>query len=801
MSSLKSQASSPRPQVPGPKSASEFLDFRLSTFDFQLQLEGVVRAVAIHSPTTYSWFGKASPQLLPQIRRVLTPKTARSYLLYNLQGRLYSDFYCKGAATPPAAVGDVAAPALLGVTPFVEEMSAANSGQGYWEEGWEVRAVEEGVPLAHRGGLELRAPNGYVRESGPYEPGMPVSLRFPKEYLGISPGFYMAAGDNPLPSDGGGLVRFYWHLDPEGAVRLMRLATEALNGAGLPFRLKALNAHDSYRRCDSAVLYVPRRDYGEVARIVEGIYPELLPNMKQAVPALTKPLAPGLGFAEDPGGENSFGQHRCRLIAEGLLLAHEAGISAPEERLRVVIESFSEAGVSLDTPYLNPGSEDVYQFHPRLLEKVASPRKKRASAGGSEAYLRAAAEIGAHLAKEAVWYDGQCNWMGAQVQQERGGYQSLSYRALGPDMYGGTSGIALFLAELHAVTGDHTLRDTALGAIRQAITHVDKVDPIGRLGLHSGWHGIALSAARVGTLLGEGSLIEAAHSLTRRIVEEAEVENGQGPTEKREFDLLAGRAGAVVGMLALRSAFDDPSLTRFAARMGDSLLESAEKRQKWYSWKAASFKSPRNLTGLSHGTAGVGLALVELYRATRDDAYLQGAQMAFAYERAHFDAQVGNWPDFRGEPGSVVRGKGPRQFALAWCHGAPGIALSRLRAHELLGDEIYRQEALTAMRTTHAALRSAAQFGQGNYSLCHGLAGNAEALLHGEQLLGDEWRDAHHMALEIADMGIEAYASSPRSWPSGAGGGENPSLMIGLAGTGLFYLRLANPSTPSVLLV
>jgi hypothetical protein len=40
-------------------------------------------------------------------------------------------------------------------------------------------------------------------------------------------------------------------------------------------------------------------------------------------------------------------------------------------------------------------------------------------------------------------------------------------------------------------------------------------------------------------------------------------------------------------------------------------------------------------------------------------------------------------------------------------------------------------------------------------------------------------------------------------WPCGVpGGGESPSLMLGLAGIGHFYLRLYDPaSVPSVLLV
>ena len=43
------------------------------------------------------------------------------------------------------------------------------------------------------------------------------------------------------------------------------------------------------------------------------------------------------------------------------------------------------------------------------------------------------------------------------------------YKTLGPDVYAGTSGIALFMAELAGLTGDPEVRRTAFGAIRHAL--------------------------------------------------------------------------------------------------------------------------------------------------------------------------------------------------------------------------------------------------------------------------------------------------------------------------------------------
>jgi hypothetical protein len=59
-------------------------------------------------------------------------------------------------------------------------------------------------------------------------------------------------------------------------------------------------------------------------------------------------------------------------------------------------------------------------------------------------------------------------------------------------------------------------------------------------------------------------------------------------------------------------------------------------------------------------------------------------------------------------------------YAVGWCHGAPGIGLSRLRAFELTGDEQYQREARLALRATSRALRDSTLTG---FSLCHGILG------------------------------------------------------------------------------
>jgi hypothetical protein len=188
-----------------------------------------------------------------------------------------------------------------------------------------------------------------------------VGLPHPKELPALSPGFYSAFGDRPFPaSKTTPVVRLYWNLTRDGAALFVQIVSERLNHAHLPFRFKTLSDPDRYERCDAAVIYIPADGYQGAAPIIEQIYAHLAPVLRSATPVFAKPLAPGLGLAEDPPGGHSFGMHRCGLVADGLIAAHSEAASSLEERVELVIRRFAEAGISIGAPFLNPGSTDSY---------------------------------------------------------------------------------------------------------------------------------------------------------------------------------------------------------------------------------------------------------------------------------------------------------------------------------------------------------------------------------------------------------------------------------------------------------
>lgn len=130
----------------------------------------------------------------------------------------------------------------------------------------------------------------------------------------------------------------------------------------------------------------------------------------------------------------------------------------------------------------------------------------------------------------------------------------------------------------------------------------------------------------------------------------------------------------------------------------------------------------------------------------------------------------------------------------AWCHGAPGIGLSRLRAYEVLKDDIYKVEAERAIENTIKSI----SIEQQNYSMCHGALGNAETLIYGYQVLGNP--DYLNKAEEIAIKGWESAEKINKPWRCGTMNSvSDPSFMLGEAGIGYYLLRLVNQDVPSLL--
>lgn len=406
-------------------------------------------------------------------------------------------------------------------------------------------------------------------------------------------------------------------------------------------------------------------------------------------------------------------------------------------------------------------------------------------------FLESADRIGTRLCRDAVWSGQRCNWLGWALEVVSGSWSPV-YRAQGASLYDGTAGIALFLGRLYSFTQDPLQRITALGALNQATTAAASVEPGLRPSLYSGTTGIAYATIQLGFELSDDRMLAQGLKALR---EAAKIPDGQ-----IWMDIIGGSAGAIQALLELAQRLDVPELVEQAVSHGKLLLQSAVKSDKGWSWDTLPGQSEKHLLGYGHGAAGIGCALLELWAETGDAQYREAAVEAFRYERGYFSPQDHNWPDLRSMAAYGVP-ENQTVFALAWCHGGPGIGLSRLRALELLEDAEIAHDLDEAVQLTASACSNVAFPASGSLCLCHGLGGNAELMLCTADSHGRD--DLRQIAENIGHQANIQVQLDNFPWPCGVtGAGETPNLMLGLAGIGHFYLRLYDSvQVGSILLV
>jgi hypothetical protein len=328
------------------------------------RLTNALRSLVIVSPNEFTLGGQRIP-VTPQPDVTGRPVLPQHAMIAALQAQLYGAAYNRPF--------DPAVPLRMPqtFTDMNDDLSRANPGRERWDHGWQVyQALPTGVIQAHKHGRAHMFLSGQYMASGavpgsnaPVQQGSVVSVYLAKEMRNFQEGFYIALGEQVQPYyEQASLVRLYWNIRPDGAVPIVRDLVGRFNRFQVPFRFKCLSYSELYDRFDAGVLFVGRRRWDITAVLVAELYPKIAQYLKPEVPSFTKPLAPGLALAEDPGSGDSFGTSRCRLIAEGVWEAYQRGLQTESARLDKIAEAFTRAGVSPAHPWLNPGSVDIYDL-------------------------------------------------------------------------------------------------------------------------------------------------------------------------------------------------------------------------------------------------------------------------------------------------------------------------------------------------------------------------------------------------------------------------------------------------------
>lgn len=417
----------------------------------------------------------------------------------------------------------------------------------------------------------------------------------------------------------------------------------------------------------------------------------------------------------------------------------------------------------------------------RQQTRPARPLPETAEAPDRERLVAAAAAVGDRLERLAFCGADDASWLGLTLVNEK----HWSLMPMGADLYGGVSGVALFLAYLGELTGEE--RHTALAmkawqtVRRQAEQH--KSSDIS-LGCFNGLSGLVYAQAHLHALWGDPALLAEAEEMVERVRPAVE--------RDEDYDIIGGTAGCLAALLCLHRHAHSARALSAAVACGEHLLAHAHAAGSGLGWLTrVSPEVP--LTGFSHGAAGIAWALLGLADETGETRFREAAIQAIEYERGLYSPAARNWPDLRGRTAEQARAQAdaPPNYMCTWCHGAPGVGLARLHALGQLDDEALRPEVSAALATTLAE-----GFGA-NHSLCHGDLGNLDFVLQADERLADA---ELHARRERLAAGVVASIEH-NGWLCGVPTGvETPGLMLGIAGIGYGLLRLADPArVPSLL--
>jgi type 2 lantibiotic biosynthesis protein LanM len=352
------------------------------------------------------------------------------------------------------------------------------------------------------------------------------------------------------------------------------------------------------------------------------------------------------------------------------------------------------------------------------------------------------------------------------------------------DLYAGVSGVIHFLLYLWRTTGEPRYRELARAGLHTFRRRLASTRATMRsIGAFNGWGSVIYALAHWSALLEDEDLAREAADLCDLLPEliHADV----------DLDIVGGSAGLILALLALDALAPSELSMLLARQAGDKLVEKARRMDIGMGW-FTRIETDVPITGFSHGAAGIAFALLELFRVTKDERYRSLALEAIRYEHTRFVPEQRNWSD-PADPreSGAASSETEKVLSVAWCYGAPGIGLSRLKALDHCDDPLVREELDVAIQSTLDK-----GFGR-NHSLCHGDLGNLDFLMQAARRLHDE-----RLARSVRRISSAVLASMRRDGflcgvPLGV---ESPALMNGLSGIGYGLLRLAEPeSVPSVL--
>jgi len=328
------------------------------------------------------------------------------------------------------------------------------------------------------------------------------------------------------------------------------------------------------------------------------------------------------------------------------------------------------------------------------------------------------------------------------------------------DLYGGSLGVALFLASAGRVldVDFHEHVGRALSRLRRIIasTRAERLPRSIGLGAGVGVGSILYGLCVLSEITGDEAWALSALALAKNAPDWS--------AAPRQLDAIGGAAGYILGLLKLYSRYPDDAFLDRAVTLGQRLLDALSADTV-----DARFQSDH---GIAHGAAGLCLALRRLGNTAASSTFRDTIQV-LEFKVARFF-----------ERGSVPRAN--------WCRGSAGIGLVLLETDNEGDTQLARS------LHEHAVDLARHPFSGKDDSLCCGAVGVNEYVRVAADHFAD--RDLRTNAdIGLASIVTEARHRGSYRWPSGDNG-QNLSFFRGVAGIGYTLVRRLDPRFPNVVI-
>lgn len=409
----------------------------------------------------------------------------------------------------------------------------------------------------------------------------------------------------------------------------------------------------------------------------------------------------------------------------------------------------------------------------------------------NEIILKAVLKIANHILHTAVFNSdkSEVNWIGVSLIGSEDDC-AWDIRPLGTYLYEGVSGLAIFFKALNSTVPRQEYKIISSAIDKELFTYTDEMLE----------RSDDLAKESSGAFGGEASIMYTYEILYMISKEEKYLIYANKHfkilkktiLEDTNFDIVYGNAGAIIVLINMYHLTNDAEYLETAISAGELLVKAQiQNGELKGGWISNDRQSP--LAGFSHGVSGIALALVRLWDITNKEEFLNAAIDGIKYENSLFVPEKGNWKDERVYSG--VKASDRDSYTIAWCHGAAGILLSRVKIYTLLDT---RYSSLLIDDITEAARTVTKEGVLGNNCLCHGNLGNTEILEEYIKCFNDKAATTHCTSLRqvIAENICQEKYDCDNAYLFGY---KLPGFMTGLSGMGYSMLRDINCDLPCIL--